>query len=200
MLPGLWGAPLKLINAFPPPQYYSESPRGLLGESNKPEGEQTFIEGMELGPQGLNVFHDFDLALTYSKKVGKPLFVDFTGYTCVNCRKMEESVWGEPGVIEHLTKDVVIVSLHTDDRKKLPKNEQVKVELVPGKFKTLRTYGDKWGYMEIKEFNVSAQPYYIMYDKNGKPMHDVGSATYDTHKDPNEFRKWLEKGLKTYKK
>ncbi|WP_300355782.1 cytochrome c biogenesis protein CcdA [Fluviicola sp.] len=200
MLPGLWGAPLKLINAFPPPQYYSESPRGLLGESTKPEGEQTFIEGMELGPQGLNVFHDFDLALAHSKKVGKPLFVDFTGYTCVNCRKMEESVWGEPGVIEHLTKDVVIVSLHTDDRKKLPKNEQVKVELVPGKFKTLRTYGDKWGYMEIKEFNVSAQPYYIMYDENGKPMHNVGAATYDTHKDPSEFKKWLENGLDSYKK
>lgn len=200
MLPGLWGAPLKLINAFPPPQYYSESPRGLLGESTKPEGEQTYIEGMKLGPQGLNVFHDFDKALEYSKKVGKPLFVDFTGYTCVNCRKMEESVWGEPGVIEHLTKDVVIVSLHTDDRKTLPKEEQIQVELVPGKFKTLITYGDKWGYMEIKEFNVSAQPYYFMYDKDGKPMHEVGSASYDTHKDPTDFKNWLEKGLETYKK
>ncbi len=200
MLPGLWGAPLKLINAFPPPQYYSESPRGLLGESTKPEGEQTYIEGMELGPQGLNVFHDFDKALAYSKKIGKPLFVDFTGYTCVNCRKMEESVWGEPGVIEHLTKDVVIVSLHTDDRKALPKEEQIEVELVPGKFKTLKTYGDKWGYMEIKEFNVSAQPYYFMYDKDGKPMHDVGPASYDTHKNPTDFKNWLEKGLKAYKK
>lgn len=201
MIPGLWGAPLKLINAFPPPQYYSESPRGLgSATSSQTAITNDYVEGMELGPQGLNVFHDFDKALAYSKQAGKPLFVDFTGFTCVNCRKMEESVWGEPGIIEHLKKDVVIVSLHTDDRKELPKDEQVKVELVPGKFKTLRTYGDKWGYMEIKEFNVSAQPYYVMYDAAGNPMRNIGSATYDTHKNPDDFRSWLENGLAEYKK
>lgn len=198
MIPGLWGAPLKLINAFPPPQYYSESPKGLGGGGTAQNGE--LVEGMELGPQGLNVFHNMDDALEYSKKVGKPLFVDFTGFTCVNCRKMEESVWGEPGIIDHLRNDVVIVSLHVDDPKELPKEEQKNVELVPGRFKKLSTYGDKWGYLEIKEFNISAQPYYVMYDKEGKPMREVGSASYDTHKDPEDFQKWLEKGLETYKK
>jgi len=198
MIPGLWGAPLKLINAFPPPQYYSESPKGLGGAGNSENGES--VEGMELGPQGLNVFHDLDDALAYSKKVGKPVFVDFTGYTCVNCRKMEESVWGEPGIIEHLRNDVVIVSLHVDDPKELPVEEQKNVELVPGHFKKLSTYGDKWGYLEIKEFNISAQPYYVMYGADGKPMRDVGSASYDTHKDPNDFKKWLNNGLDSYKK
>ncbi|WP_043023581.1 protein-disulfide reductase DsbD family protein [Fluviicola taffensis] len=198
MIPGLWGAPLKLINAFPPPQYYSESPKGLGGGGTVQSNDM--VEGMELGPQGLNVFHNMDDALAYSKKVGKPLFVDFTGFTCVNCRSMEESVWGEPGIIEHLRNDVVIVSLHVDDPKELPKEEQKNVELVPGKFKKLTTYGDKWMYLEIKEFNISAQPYYVMYDSDGKPMRNVGSATYDTHKNPKDFKNWIEKGLESYKK
>lgn len=199
MIPGLWGAPLKLINAFPPPLYYSESPKGLGGGAGTVQSDN-MVEGMELGPQGLNVFHNMDDALAHSKKVGKPLFVDFTGFTCVNCRKMEETVWGEPGIIEHLRNDVVIVSLHVDDPKELPKEEQKNVELVPGRFKKLITYGDKWSYLEIKEFNISAQPYYVMYDKNGKPMREVGSASFDTHKDPKLFKKWLNDGLKAYKK
>lgn len=201
LLPGMWGAPLKLINAFPPPQYYSESPTGIISGSNGSAGGsgEERPDGTHLGPQGLYVFHEFDKAQEYANKVGKPLFVDFTGYTCVNCRRMEEGVWGKPGIIDHLKNDVVIVSLHVDDQAELPKDQQVNVQLAPGKKKRLKTYGDKWLYMELKEFNVTAQPYYVIYGNDGKPL-NIGSATYETHSNTVDFKKWLEDGLNAYNK
>ena len=198
MIPGLWGAPLKLISAFPPPSNYSEAPGGFGGAAHVGTSSETTAD-MHLGPQNIQVFHDLDKAKAYALKVGKPLFVDFTGHNCVNCRKMEESVWGEPGIIDHLKEDVVIASLHVDERVDLPKAEQKTVELVPGKFKKLITTGDKWMYLQIKDYKISSQPYYVMLDAEGKQIAN-GAADYQHHSSPSVFKEWLEKGLALYKK
>tara|TARA_B100000508_G_scaffold136157_1_gene128806 strand:+ start:58345 stop:60402 length:2058 start_codon:yes stop_codon:yes gene_type:complete len=200
MIPGLWGAPLKIISAFPPPMSYSESPMGV-GASNTgiTTGHQEYVEGTELGPQNIMVFHDYDKALAHAEKVNKPLFVDFTGHNCVNCRKMEQSVWGEPGIIDILRDDVVIVSLHVDERKPLPKEEQKTVTYPNGREVDLRTTGQKWSYMQISQYQVTAQPYYILQNTEGEDLEN-GSADYENHSDPAKFKKWLEDGLSDFKK
>jgi thiol:disulfide interchange protein DsbD len=197
MLPGLFGAPLKLISAFPPPSNYSESIGGVFGSSSG-ASHQEMAPGMHIGPQNIPVFHDYDQALAYAQKVNKPLFVDFTGRNCVNCRKMEESVWGEPGVIEHLKNDLVIVSLHVDERTELPKKDQVTVEFMPGKKQVLKTVGDKWMYKQISEYNITAQPYYVLQTPEGKDI-PVGSADYENHSNPTKFAAWLKSGMKAFK-
>ena len=199
MIPGMFGAPLKLISAFPPPSNYSESPLGFGGSKNSTNSNEEIIEGTHLGPQGLMVFDDYDLAYAYAQKVDKPLFVDFTGHNCVNCRKMEESVWGEKGIIENLRNNVVIVSLHVDERIPLPKSEQKVVELVPGNKKLLETTGDKWMYMEISKYKAASQPFYVMLGPDGKDL-PIGSADYEHHSNPKDFKKWIDKGLELYKK
>ncbi len=192
MLPGMWGAPLKLISAFPPPLQYAESPMGVGGGGVAVAGDHP--EGTHLGPQNIYVFHDYDKALAYAKEVNKPLFVDFTGHNCVNCRKMEQSVWGEPGVINVLRDEVVIVSLHVDQRTKLPKSEQKTVKYPDGRTKKLVTVGDKWMYKQISEFKATAQPYYVMQDVNGKVI-SKGPATYKNHKRASDFKEWLDESL-----
>jgi thiol:disulfide interchange protein len=196
MFPGLFGAPLKLISAFPPPLEYSESSNGVVRSS---DSSTEFIPGTHIGPQGLQVFDDYDLALAYAKKVNKPLFVDFTGHNCVNCRKMEQSVWGEPGIIDVLKNDVVIASLHVDERKDLPKERQVVVEFSPGKKSKLKTTGDRWMYKQISEYKVTAQPFYVLQDVSGEDLPN-GSADFENHSNPDDFRKWLEEGMKAFKK
>ncbi|PCI96440.1 MAG: thiol:disulfide interchange protein [Flavobacteriales bacterium] len=197
MIPGLWGAPLKLISAFPPPMHYSESPLGV-GKSGGIGAAEHGPEGTHLGPQNIWVFHDMEKAQAYAKKEGKPLFVDFTGHNCVNCRAMEQSVWGESGIIDKLKNDVVITSLYVDEDVDLPLEEQVEVELVPGRMKTLKTVGDKWAYTQIKKYKITAQPYYRMLGPNGEDL-DNGSADYNNHSDPKVFQSWLDEGLKLYK-
>lgn len=203
MIPGMWGAPLKIINAFPPPMSYSESPYGVGGGGKQggAQGENTknYVEGTHLGPQEIMVFHDYDMALKHAKKVEKPLMLDFTGWTCVNCRKMEESVWGEPGIIDILRDSLVIVSLHVDERKKLPKEEQKEVTYPNGRKKMLRTYGDKWSFKEISEYKVASQPFYVMQDGEGEDLNN-GSANYINDRDPKDFIKWLRNGLKDFQK
>jgi len=198
MIPGLWGAPLKLISAFPPPMHYSESPLGV-GKSGGGSGVADHgPEGTHLGAQNLWLFHDLDKAQAYAKKVDKPLFIDFTGHNCVNCRKMEQSVWGESGVIEKLKNDVVIVSLYVDEDIDLPIEEQIEVELAPGKMKKLKTVGDKWMFTQIKRYQVTAQPYYRMLGPDGEDLSN-GSADYMNHKDPKVFESWIKEGIKLYK-
>jgi thiol:disulfide interchange protein len=197
MIPGLFGAPLKIISAFPPPLQYSESPLGFGGGGvNSPEHGP---EGTHLGPQNIYVFHDYDLALAHAKKVNKPLFVDFTGINCVNCRKMEQQVWGEKGIIEKLKNEVVIVSLHVDELVELPENEKGEFEVYPGKTMKLETTGDKWKMMQIKKYNILAQPYYVLHDTDGNDIKN-GSADYENHSNPEKFQKWLDKGLELSKK
>lgn len=194
MLPGLWGAPLKLISAFPPPLQYAESPLGVGGSGGTAVADHG-PEGTHLGPQNIWVFHDYDKALAYAQQVNKPLFVDFTGHNCVNCRKMEQSVWGEPGVIEILSDEVVVVSLHVDERTELPESEQKTVTYAGGRTKKLKTVGDKWMIKQISEYNATAQPYYIMQNTDGEDI-SKGPATFENHSDPNDFKKWLQESIK----
>lgn len=194
MLPGLWGAPLKLISAFPPPLQYAESPLGVGGSGGTAVADNG-PEGTHLGPQNIWVFHDYDKALAYAQQVNKPLFVDFTGHNCVNCRKMEQSVWGEPGVIEILRDEVVVVSLHVDERTELPESEQKTVTYAGSRTKKLKTVGDKWMIKQISEYNATAQPYYIMQNTDGEDISKV-PATFENHSDPNDFKKWLQESIK----
>ncbi len=197
MIPGMWGAPLQIISAFPPPLEYSESPLGVGGGGGAASSEAG-PDGTVRGPQNLWVFHDYDKALAYAKEVNKPLFVDFTGINCVNCRKMEQKVWGEDGIIESLKNDVVIVSLHVDERKALPKKEQGEFK-VAGRKMTVRTTGDKWKLLQIKRYNILAQPYYVMQDPNGKDLSN-GSADFEHTSDPKDFKKWLDAGISEFSK
>jgi thiol:disulfide interchange protein len=197
MIPGMFGAPLKLISAFPPPSQYSESPLGFGGGGGT-SSNQEHAEGMHLGPQNIMVFHDYDLAKAHAEKVGKPLFVDFTGKNCVNCRKMEMSVWSEPGILETLQNDVVIASLHVDDRVRLPESEIRTVEIQEGRMKTLKTVGDLWMYKQIKDYKVTAQPFYVMIGPKGEDLSN-GSADFEHHSNPADFKAWLDEGLKLYK-
>ncbi|MDG2152970.1 MAG: cytochrome c biogenesis protein CcdA [Crocinitomicaceae bacterium] len=198
LLPGMWGAPLNLISGFPPPSTYAESPFGVGGGS---DASGAYIPGEDThpGPHKLPLFDDFDKALAYSKKVGKPLFIDFTGKACVNCRKMENTVWGKPGVIEKLRNELVIVSLYVDDKKKLPKKEHKTVEYAPGKFKKITQVGHKWSYFQQSRYKTNTQPYYRMLGPNGEDLSN-GSADYEHHGTAKKFQKWLESGLKAYKK
>jgi len=195
MIPGMWGAPLKIMSAFPPPLQYSESPTGFGGGITL--AQKGGPEGTHLGPQNINVFHDYDKALAYAKEVNKPLFVDFTGINCVNCRKMEQQVWGEEGVLNKLTNDVVIVSLHVDDREELPKSEQGVFKTIDGRNMTVKTAGDKWKLMQINRYNILAQPYYVMQDVNGKDLTN-GSADYEHTSKTSDFQNWLDSGLKSF--
>ena len=198
LLPGMWGAPLNLISGFPPPTTYSESPQGVGGGGT---GAPAHIEGEEThpGPHNLPLFHDYDKALAYAKKVNKPLFIDFTGKACVNCRKMEGNVWGKPGVIEILRDKVVIVSLYVDDKTELPKAEHKRVEYAPGKFKNITEVGEKWSYFQASKYKKNTQPYYIMIGPDGEDLSN-GGADYEHHGSTALFKKWLDDGMAAYGK
>lgn len=168
MLPGLWGAPLKSISAFAPPM-----------------STQVF----NLSPQTNSVvFDDYDEAQAYAKEHNKPIFVDFTGYGCVNCRKMEASVFVDDRVKEILDKEYVVVTLHVDDKTSLP--EPLTVEEY-GKNVTLETYGDKWSYLQRYKFGANAQPYYVLLSPSGKPL----ASPYGYNEDIEKFIEFLNKGL-----
>jgi len=194
MIPGLWGAPLKLINAFPPPMHYSESPYGVGytaggGASADSHNEN---EGQHLGPQGLMVFHEYQDGLDYAKKVGLPVMIDFTGWACVNCRKMEEEVWSNPEVKQILRDEVVLVSLYVDERTPLPENEQYETTIA-GKKKKVRTVGDKWTVLQAETYKTNSQPYYVILDHDENQL--GVSANYQDYGKVDLFKSWLEDGI-----
>jgi thiol:disulfide interchange protein len=193
ILPGTWGAPVKLISGFPPPMTYSES----LQDNQTVPSKHLEIEGSHPGPQNIPVFHNIEEAQSYAKSVNKPLFVDFTGYACQNCRKMEENVWGEPGIIDILRDRVVIVSLYVDDKTTLPPSEQGMFEYAPGKSMEVTEIGHKWSLLQAKRYQTNTQPYYRMLGPNGEDLSN-GSADYEHHKDPVNFKSWLDSGLSLY--
>ena len=197
LIPGLWGAPLKLISGFPPPMSYSESPSGIGIYSNNKQTNNT-TENTHSGPQGLQVFHDLEEGLAYSKRINKPAFLDFTGHACINCRKMEEKVWGEEGVFNILRDSVVIISLYVDDKRPLPDDQHSEEEIAPGKIINVTTVGDKWSAYQAKKYKSLSQPYYRMLDKNGEDLSN-GSADYLNHGNRQDFLKWLRTGLEQYK-
>ena len=199
LIPGMWGAPLKLISGFPPPMFYSESPNGFGGGGSTmiavaSEGEIPEGADPEHCPLALNCFHDFDQGLAYAKKVNKPVMLDFTGWGCVNCRKMEEQVWSDPRVLEVLRNDVVLVSLYVDERKELPEDEQF-VSDVTGK--KIKTVGNKWSEFQVRHFKSNSQPQYILLNHDSmKPLN--GTTAYDP--DIEKYLKWLEEGIAIFEK
>ena len=199
MVPGLWGAPLKIINAFPPPMHYSESPQGV-GYNNPStitvNGDaQHDHSGQHLGPQGIMVFHDYDLGVAYAKEVGKPIMLDFTGWACVNCRKMEEQVWSDSEVKRMLSEEVVLISLYVDERTKLPQEEQYETNIA-GKKKKVKTVGDKWTVLQIERYKTNSQPYYVVLDHDENQLGDP--ANYQDHGEVDLFKNWLQEGIDAF--
>lgn len=193
MIPGLFGAPLKLISAFPPPQTYSESPRGFFGHSNSTSGAKSDLpEGAVLGEHDIVTFHDYDKGLAYAKKVNKPIMIDFTGYACVNCRKMEINVWSDEKVLDVLKNKVVLISLYVDDKRELPESERT-ISKTTGK--EIVTYGNKWTDFIISKYKTNTQPYYVLTDLNENNLNEPISYT------PNidEYLAWLNDGISKFK-
>jgi thiol:disulfide interchange protein DsbD len=196
MVPGLWGAPLKIINAFPPPMHYSESPQGVgfanTSTSTISGDAHQEPSGQHLGPQGIMVFHDYDLGVAYAKEVGKPIMLDFTGWACVNCRKMEEQVWSDSEVKRMLSSEVVLISLYVDERTKLAKEDQYETTIA-GKKKKVKTVGDKWTVLQIERYKTNSQPYYVVLDHD---ENQLGSpANYQDHGKVDLFKNWLQEGI-----
>jgi len=195
MIPGLWGAPLKLISGFPPPMQYSESSYGVGYTKTESAGglaaKTEFPEGAHLGPQDILSFYDYETGLAYAKKVGKPVLIDFTGYACVNCRKMEERVWSEPKVLKLLNNDIVLISLYVDDKRKLPEGESI-ISEISGK--ELRYIGQKWSEFQILKYKANAQPFYVLMGHDEENLIDPVGYTPDV----DEYYSWLQRGVAAF--
>ena len=174
MVPGLWGAPCKAVSAFAPPMYTQDF------NLNTKEARAAYT--------------NYEEGMAAAKAQGKPVFLDFTGFGCVNCRKMEAAVGTDPTVADKLTKDYVLISLFVDDKTPLP--EPIHVKDAEGNPKTLRTVGDKWAYLEQTKFGALTQPFYVLVDNDGNPLN--GSFSYK--EDVPEFLEFLNKGLENYRK
>ena len=173
MVPGLWGAPLKAVSAFAPPM-----------------NTQDFnLYKNEVHAQ----FDDFDAGMEYAKRNGKPVMLDFTGYGCVNCRKMELAVWTDQKVSKLIQDDYVLITLYVDNKTPLPENIKV---MENGKERTLRTLGDKWSYLQRVKFGANAQPFYVLIDNEGNPL----NKSYSFDEDVAKYVDFLETGLNNYKK
>jgi thiol:disulfide interchange protein DsbD len=142
-------------------------------------------------PKKAEAFHDLDEALAHAREVGKPVMIDFTGWACVNCRKMEEHVWPEQGVKELIENDYVLVSLYVDDKRELPKEEQHEYITCTGKQKLIVTKGNKWSTVQLETFVISSQPYYALLSPEGKLLTDPVGYTPDVP----EYKAFLERGL-----
>ena len=172
MVPGLWGAPVKAVSAFVPPmntQDFNLNPH-------------TAVE-----PK----FKDYEAGMAYARSVGKPVLIDFTGFGCVNCRKMEAAVWTDNQVRNHIDKDYVLISLYVDDKTPLPETIEVQEN---GKTTKLRTVGDRWSYLQRTKFGANAQPFYVLLDGNGDPL--TASRSYDEN--VGAYLQFLQTGLKNF--
>jgi thiol:disulfide interchange protein DsbD len=194
LIPGMWGAPLKIISGFPPPTFYNEGWSLNSGGSAASKDEKA-AKGTDADhcPHNLNCFHDYNLALNYSKEIGKPLLVDFTGWSCVNCRKMEDKVWVDPEVLKRLSQDYVLVSLYVDDKKELPENEKGVSKTTGNKIKTI---GNKWSDLQTERYQTNTQPYYVLLDNKEELLNKPKG--YDPSIE--NFIKFLDEGLNEYSK
>lgn len=173
MLPGLWGAPCKAVSAFAPP---------------------INTQDFNLAPQTVHAaYTDYDEGMRAAAAAGKPVLVDFTGFGCVNCRKMEASVWTDSRVADKLNKDYVLISLYVDD--KTPLKQSVEVKMPDGTSRTLRTVGDKWSYLQQTKFGYLAQPFYVPLDNAGKPL----NGSFSFKEDVPAYLEFLDKGLENYR-
>ena len=173
MVPGLWGAPLKTVSAFAPPM----------------QTQDFNLYKNEVHAK----FDDYDLGMEYARLNGKPVMLDFTGYGCVNCRKMEAAVWTDPKVSDLINNDYVLITLYVDN--KTPLTEPVKI-IENGTERTLRTVGDKWSYLQRVKFGANAQPFYVLLDNQGKPL----NKSYAYNEDIPKYIEFLQTGLENYKK
>ncbi len=189
LIPGLWGSPLKLISAFPPPQTYSESPQGFGNKAT--EYNEQLPAGAELTVHNLVSFTDYKTGVEYAKKVNKPIMIDFTGKQCVNCRLMESNVWSDEKVFNILKNEVVLISLYGDDKKELPKAEQYTTK----EGKEINTIGKKWSEFQITRFNNNSRPLYVLLDLNEKELNTPVAYT------PNidDYLAWLKGGISKFK-
>lgn len=173
MVPGLWGAPLKAVSAFAPPM----------------QTQDFNLYNDEVHAQ----FNDYDMGMAYARQQGKPVMLDFTGYGCVNCRKMELAVWTDSKVRDLINNDYVLITLYVDDKTKLPSPIKVQEN---GVERTLRTVGDKWSYLQRVKFGANAQPFYVLIDNEGAPL----NKSYSYDEDIPAYVNFLQKGLDNYKK
>ncbi|BFM41713.1 thioredoxin family protein [Flavobacterium sp. CFS9] len=194
LIPGLWGAPLKLISGFPPPMTYSESPYGVGGAGkNTSSAEKALPDGAHKGPHDIMAFTDYEKGLAYAKSVNKPILLDFTGFACVNCRKMEDYVWSDPRILSILNNEVVLISLYVDDKRELSLEEQY-VSKETGK--KITTIGNKWSDFQITRYKANAQPYYILLDTNEQKLSQPTGYTPDI----TEYEQWLKSGIVKFQK
>lgn len=195
MIPGLWGAPLKAISAFSPPQATQDFDLSRASFAPSAGHDDLSAPKKHAGtfhcPHNLNCFFDYDEAMIYAKKVNKPLFIDFTGWSCVNCRKMEASVWSDPEVLKRLMNDYVMVSLYVDDKTTLPESEQYVSKFSGKKIKTL---GNKWSDLQASRFNTNSQPYYVILNQEEKLL--TSPHAFDL--DIKAYVEFLENGSKAF--
>ncbi|MEZ7497790.1 cytochrome c biogenesis protein CcdA [Flavobacterium sp. Arc3] len=194
LIPGLWGAPLKMISAFPPTLEYSESPTGL-GGSGSSATSIILPEGAKSGPHGIVVFDDYEKGLAYAKTVNKPIMLDFTGYACVNCRKMENNVWSDTMILPILNNEVVLISLYVDDKRDLPKDEQF-ISKTTGS--EIETVGDKWTDFMISKYKTNTQPLYVLTDLEGNSLNEEKPTI--SYVSIDEYGTWLKAGISKFKK
>jgi len=198
MIPGLWGAPLKLISAFPPPLDYSESPYGVgytkTGGGGTLAGHDELPDGAHLlAPHDILAFNDYDKGLAYAKEIGKPVMLDFTGWACVNCRKMEQNVWVDPAVLNILKNEVVLISLYVDEKNKF-KGEAPDSKLRPGK--KMKYISEKWVELQTLKYKTNTQPYYVLMDHDEENLIKPVGYTPDIQ----EYESWLTDGISNFKK
>tara|TARA_R110000822_G_scaffold9624_5_gene37110 strand:- start:994 stop:2976 length:1983 start_codon:yes stop_codon:yes gene_type:complete len=167
---------LKLLSGFPPPQFYS------------------IFETESDCPLGIDCFKDFDKGIAHAKQLNKPVLLDFTGWACVNCRKMEETVWSEPDIYPILKEEYVLISLYIDDRKELPVEEQFDFKYESGRVKKINTVGEKWGTFQTLNFNAASQPYYVIMSPD---LEILNTAVQYTDRDT--YKEWLKKGVSNFK-
>jgi thioredoxin-related protein len=195
LIPGLWGAPLKLISAFPPPMEYSESPLGFGNSSTGNTSTVVLPEGAKLGPHQIIAFDDYDKGLAYAKMVNKPIMLDFTGHACVNCRKMENNVWSDASILPILKNEVVLISLYVDDKRELPKSEQFISKYTGAEIETI---GDKWTDFMITKYNTNTQPLYVLTDLLGNNLNEKQPTI--SYVPVEEYEAWLKEGISKFKK
>jgi thiol:disulfide interchange protein len=200
LIPGLWGAPLKLFSGILPPLEYSESPHGFGGGgtaaiATTQNVDPEFAKHIEVNKNGIVHFkNDYEHALAYAKKVGKPLMVDFTGHACANCRKTEDYVWPDAEVVKRLNNDVVLVSLYVDDKRALDPSDFMTVVWF-GKEREITDIGDKFKYMEETLYGQSTQPLYVILDHNEKILNKVRG--YDPSIE--DYIDWMDEGIAKFK-
>jgi thiol:disulfide interchange protein len=199
LLPGMWGAPLLLIDGVAPPREHSEDNFRFVrgsGESNTLNADPVFqefrAEMHEVGDGSILVFHDLDIAKKYAKKVNKPLLLDFTGYNCPNCRRTESTIWTNQEISPIIKNELIVVSLYVDDREKLPKNEWKYSDAIKGKIKTV---GNKWSDYQVRKYGQLSQPLYIVTDSDGNDLSEAIGYTSDI----KEYKAFLENGIKNFK-